>query len=202
MCVYTHIESSCDDIIYIPMPQLDKVTFLTQYVWLCLTFFAMYLVLVKVFLPAFARIAQVRPAVALSQNFESESRANITDIRGTHLQSSLAEFETYSTAFLTWQRKLFQNLGNATLSAFAKAYKDIASTLLLTQTAVRRSVTPTSWLHTMAFDSPESKTWFTGKKIRKNTKVKLLADKKPKELPWTLQMYYGEAEPKKSPSKK
>ena len=58
------------------MPQLDKVTFLSQFFWFCIVFFTMYLLLVKVFLPALARIVKARHRFA---NPLSES-VNPTDV--------------------------------------------------------------------------------------------------------------------------
>jgi len=42
------------------MPQLDKVTFLSQFMWLCIFFFGFYLTLVKHFLPKISRLLKVR----------------------------------------------------------------------------------------------------------------------------------------------
>lgn len=42
------------------MPQLDKVHFLSQFFWLCLSFFGFYFFIVKYFLPSMARILQWR----------------------------------------------------------------------------------------------------------------------------------------------
>jgi len=42
------------------MPQLDKVTFLSQFFWLCIAFSGLYLILVKTFLPYLSRILKVR----------------------------------------------------------------------------------------------------------------------------------------------
>ena len=50
------------------MPQLDQVTFFSQYFWLCLLFFTFYLFLYKHFLPKMSRILKYRKRkVALSQ---------------------------------------------------------------------------------------------------------------------------------------
>jgi len=42
------------------MPQLDKVTFLSQFFWFCVVFGGLYLCLVKYYLPVFARIVKLR----------------------------------------------------------------------------------------------------------------------------------------------
>jgi len=42
------------------MPQLDKVTFLSQFFWLCIFYFGFYLILVKHFLPRMSRLLKLR----------------------------------------------------------------------------------------------------------------------------------------------
>ena len=42
------------------MPQLDKVTFFSQYFWLCVFFFGFYIVCLKFFLPEISRILKFR----------------------------------------------------------------------------------------------------------------------------------------------
>jgi len=50
------------------MPQLDKVTFLSQFFWLCIVFSSLYLALVKYYLPSLARIVLVRHSVLNSDS--------------------------------------------------------------------------------------------------------------------------------------
>ena len=42
------------------MPQLDKVTFLSQFFWLCVFFFGFYIFQLKFFLPEMSRILKFR----------------------------------------------------------------------------------------------------------------------------------------------
>ena len=50
------------------MPQLDKVTFLSQFFWLCVFYLGFYYVLVKYFLPKISRILALRKRkMSLSQ---------------------------------------------------------------------------------------------------------------------------------------
>jgi hypothetical protein len=58
------------------MPQLDKVTFLSQFFWLCIVFVSLYLILVKNFLPKLARIVKVRQALVLENNQLVQARLN------------------------------------------------------------------------------------------------------------------------------
>ena len=42
------------------MPQLDKVTFLSQFFWLCVFYFGFYYILLKFYLPKISRILSLR----------------------------------------------------------------------------------------------------------------------------------------------
>ena len=79
------------------MPQLDKVTFLSQFFWFCVVFFSMYLILVKVFLPALARIVKVRHSLGGSAEETSIASTNqATDIYSNSLEASVTAFEAHS----------------------------------------------------------------------------------------------------------
>jgi hypothetical protein len=54
------------------MPQLDKVTFLSQFFWLCIIFSALYLSLVKFYLPSLARIVTVRQHMISSASSDGD----------------------------------------------------------------------------------------------------------------------------------
>ena len=54
------------------MPQLDLVTFLSQYIWLVVIYLGFYLALVHTFLPKMARILKVRAALLHTGAAESE----------------------------------------------------------------------------------------------------------------------------------
>lgn len=50
------------------MPQLDQFTYLTQFVWLCLSFMTLYILLYKDGLPKIARILKLRSKLVSQQN--------------------------------------------------------------------------------------------------------------------------------------
>jgi hypothetical protein len=50
------------------MPQLDKITYFTQFMWLCFFFGSFYLILVKHYLPRIARGLYVRAALIKGEN--------------------------------------------------------------------------------------------------------------------------------------
>jgi hypothetical protein len=67
------------------MPQLDKVTFLTQFFWLCIFYFGFYLLLVKHFLPRMARLLKLRQAkMSLSQGgFSLQEKSELQKTKST-----------------------------------------------------------------------------------------------------------------------
>jgi hypothetical protein len=57
------------------MPQLDSVTFLSQFFWFCIIFSSLYLILVKFCLPVIARILKVRELINTNkQNTLNDSK--------------------------------------------------------------------------------------------------------------------------------
>ena len=51
------------------MPQLDHVSFFSQYLWLCISFFIFYIALLKGFLPRMNRILKLRDAKTDSSSY-------------------------------------------------------------------------------------------------------------------------------------
>jgi len=85
------------------MPQLDKVTFLSQFFWLCIVFFSLYLLLVKFSLPSLARIVQVRHAISNrveeNESIESTHSASLTNpVYNNCIGTSLTALETRTQA--------------------------------------------------------------------------------------------------------
>ena len=160
------------------MPQLDKVTFLTQYVWLCILFFSIYLVLVKIFLPAFARIAQVRPAVAASKTDSMDVMTNEStpDIRSTSLESSMTVLQKHTTFLVEWIQKVLTKLGNTIVLNFVRLYKNMSISLLASQNTVRRAVPPISWMQSLLLNSESYQSWIAAKVINQPVKKGAKAD--------------------------
>ena len=58
------------------MPQLDSVTFLSQFFWLCVFFFGFYYLISKDFLPKMARILKYRKT---KMSFSAENKDNLQE---------------------------------------------------------------------------------------------------------------------------
>jgi hypothetical protein len=66
------------------MPQLDTVSFFSQYVWLCFFYFGFYLILVKYFLPRMSRLLKLRAKkIHGSQEGLSSFEQEVITLRGT-----------------------------------------------------------------------------------------------------------------------
>ena len=89
------------------MPQLDKVTFLSQFFWLCFFYLGFYYVLVKYFLPKISRI------LALRKRKLSLSQEGIQSVHDENKQIRTSSDSILSKAFLA-SKDLFQNFFSQT----------------------------------------------------------------------------------------
>jgi hypothetical protein len=130
------------------MPQLDKVTFLSQFFWLCVVFISLYLTLVKLFLPSFARIFKVRVALAnASQESEgtetNESKAPQWDsaVYSKVLGLSMKAFENHTKFLMNWGTSQFTLLAPKITPNFAEKSKEICLETAVSATVLAK-VTP------------------------------------------------------------
>ena len=72
------------------MPQLDKVSFLSQFFWLTFFYFVIYFYLVKHFLPSISRIRKVRSSLMVS----SEQNAQGSKPQAEKAQEIISEATT------------------------------------------------------------------------------------------------------------
>lgn len=89
------------------MPQLDKVTFLSQFFWLCFFYLGFYYVLVKYFLPKISRI------LALRKRKLSLSHQGIQSVHDENKQIRLNSDNILSKAFSA-SKDIFQNFFSQT----------------------------------------------------------------------------------------
>jgi hypothetical protein len=128
------------------MPQLDSVTFLSQFFWLCIVFSGLYLILVKFCLPSIARILKVRELIQqenISGSNKEQAKVSSIDSKNFSVAKKCFanypafEFETkflsdaqnlqFTNQFATnYQKMLIANLvlsryGRAKNKSFAQA---------------------------------------------------------------------------------
>lgn len=85
------------------MPQLDKVTFLSQFFWLCVFFLGFYVVSLKYFLPQMSRILKYRKK-RLSQshqgvNTTQEENKNVRNSTDKLLENGLRSSKNILTVY-------------------------------------------------------------------------------------------------------
>jgi hypothetical protein len=84
------------------MPQLDKVTFLSQFFWLCIFYLGLYYILLKYFLPKISRI------LALRRKKMNLSQVGLTSLHEENLNVRKNKEQLLSNALST-SRKIFQD---------------------------------------------------------------------------------------------
>ena len=77
------------------MPQLDLVSFFSQYIWLVLVYGCFYLTLVHTFLPKMARILKVRASLLQASSTDTE---NTTSLRAAREHTSVTALKGAKTA--------------------------------------------------------------------------------------------------------
>lgn len=79
------------------MPQLDKVHFLSQYFWLCFTYFGFYYVIVKHILPKMARILQLRKSklTTSDENTSTQELETLKDSSNTFLENIFSSSQKF-----------------------------------------------------------------------------------------------------------
>jgi len=90
------------------MPQLDTMTFFSQFFWLCFFFLGFYLTLVKYFLPKMSRILKVR---SLRMNTTTQQGGIHSDIQKENQDLKKTRDDFLSQAF-----KESRNFANQTVS--------------------------------------------------------------------------------------
>ena len=138
------------------MPQLDKVTFLSQFFWFCVVFFSMYLILVKVFLPSLARIVKVRQSLGGSAEGTSIASTNqATDIYSNSLQASVTAFEAHSNFLSRWSSTQLNTIVPQISPNFNKTLIDIRTEGLVAEALLHEVVPPVGRQQNLVFINKE-----------------------------------------------
>ncbi len=125
------------------MPQLDKVTFLSQFFWFCVVFITMYLVLVKFYLPAIARIVKVRQNLASDADEEANSvESTNAAIYTQSIEASMTAFQMHSTFLESWSAQKVRTLLKKVSPKFNGLLQAIRTNSLLAENFVQAIVPP------------------------------------------------------------
>ena len=127
------------------MPQLDKVTFLSQFFWLCFFYIGFYFLILKFFLPKMSLILKLR------KNKLTGSQDNVNNLQQEN-QKIKTNYETLFTAALSTSKSAFNEnfkriekwLYNTVESTEKKHYQSLNKTYI-------RSVGESSLSQNLAF---------------------------------------------------
>jgi len=127
------------------MPQLDKVTFLTQFTYLVVTFFGFYLFLIKHFLPNLSTLLKIRQErLKIQDNSNLNSSINLVGQESSLLvshenlfqkaqQCSRSSIQNALQSTQVWQHQHNVELRTGTLGPVHKAYLTTLSSHLRAQ---------------------------------------------------------------------
>jgi len=112
------------------MPQLDKVTFLSQFFWLCFFYLGFYIVILKYFLPQMTRILKYRKkrmsqshqGVTNMQQENDKLRTSSEKLLENSLKSSKHVFKKNLQSTENWLSDLVQNINQTSLQKTNYAY--------------------------------------------------------------------------------
>lgn len=128
------------------MPQLDTLTFFSQFFWLCIFYLGFYLALVKYFLPKMSRILKIRnlkmnagSASGPLQEMKQEHEI-IKQQRDQSLLNALKEsrqlFQESAQSTQVWLQKVLEDVNKNQLQEMNKAYIQSVSDLSTSQALV------------------------------------------------------------------
>jgi len=128
------------------MPQLDTLTFFSQFFWLCIFYLGFYLALVKYFLPKMSRILKIRnlkmnagSASGPLQEMKQEHEI-IKHQRDQSLLNALKEsrqlFQESAQSTQVWLQKVLEDVNKNQLQEMNKAYIQSVSDLSTSQALV------------------------------------------------------------------
>lgn len=113
------------------MPQLDKVTFLSQYVWLCVFYIGLYVVLLKYFLPRLSRIllARKRRLNVSGQGMDSLHQEN-RQLGDTYEKTVSSALSASRTGFSTFFARNQDWVANSVQTVNKTQYQPVNATYL------------------------------------------------------------------------
>lgn len=123
------------------MPQLDKVTFLSQFFWLCFFYLGFYYVLVKYFLPKISRILALRKKkLSVShqgiQSVHDENkkiRTSSDNILSKAFSASKDVFLNFFSQTTTWLDTTVNSVNKTHYQTINKSYIDFLGETSLSQ---------------------------------------------------------------------
>lgn len=152
------------------MPQLDTLTFFSQFFWLCIFYLGFYLALVKYFLPKMSRILKIRnlkmnagsssgPLQEMKQEHETIKQQRDQSLLNA-LKESRQVFQESSVGTQVWLQKVLEDVNKNQLQEMNKAYIQSVSDLSTSQALVLQNlktiIAPTSYKASGILNSQDS----------------------------------------------
>ena len=132
------------------MPQLDKVTFLSQFFWLCFFYLGLYYIILKIYLPKISRIVALRQRkMVLSQQGMSSVHQENQLLREQYQMALSQAFLTCKQIFTQFFSRTTNWLDTTVMTVNNKHYKQV-NTLFL------KCLGETSLSHNMLFYHAET----------------------------------------------
>jgi hypothetical protein len=114
------------------MPQLDPVTFASQFFWLCIVFSALYLILVKFCLPNIARILKVREYMQTNSSTDAFDKIEAPTISSDNFAIAKKCFSSYPS--LKFETKTLSDCNLGFYNDFATNYQNsVIANLILSK---------------------------------------------------------------------
>ncbi len=112
------------------MPQLDKVTFLSQFFWLCFFYIGFYFLILKFFLPKMTRILKLRKnklsssqeGVTSLQQENDKIRVSYETLLANGLSASRSAFNESFQRTEKWLHDMVENNNKTHFKSINKAY--------------------------------------------------------------------------------
>lgn len=115
------------------MPQLDHVSYFSQYLWLCVFFFIFYVALLKGFLPRMSRILKLRDAKtggATTGGFSDDEKESVNTAYQTVMNEGLSTAQSgLVSRFEQTEKWLDNEQEKANQNVFSKANQAYLNTL-------------------------------------------------------------------------
>jgi hypothetical protein len=122
------------------MPQLEKLTFLSQFFWLCFFFLSFYIALLKFFLPQISQILKVRQKkIEGSQGSSSELKEQdiVLQKNETLFLTGIKKYKEFITggfqSTTSWVSESVNALNQQALATMHKAFVSTVGQLSVTQ---------------------------------------------------------------------
>jgi len=137
------------------MPQLDQFTYLTQFVWLCLSFMGYYIYVYNYSLPKISRILKLRARLVSIQSQASEniSIGNQDEVLAESLKNSVTYLNTSIAGASTWCNDMITQFNTNQLEPYNKIYMQSLASMSLSQLSKSKTLDKLSALTSTSLPS-------------------------------------------------